>query len=317
MAQGIGLHAASKEAAVEDVFERERRRRIWYCLFILDRLVALQLGGAVLIRDPDFSVDLPTAVNGDPPEAAYLCEMSRLSKVIGYVIDHLYRPAQSVIRLEQLLETIAVLDAELISWRDGLPPHLRFDRAHPFESNIIFKRQRNFLGIKFHHLRTLIHRPCLCLETLHHDELDEFAQNRGVGWDHAASQLAEATCIMEARETIQMLDGVMNKRGLLWEFPWWQMISCLMCAQSVIMITRIVYPQYVDSAGLQADMETCYNVLEALRPHSAAAERCLKMIDVMRKTQFSDQGRFNCKVSGFLIASTESSYSDDTLTSFR
>ena len=98
---------------------------------------------------------------------------------------------------------------------------------------------------------------------------------------------------MEARETVQMLDGVMNKRGLLWEFPWWQMISCLMCAQSVIMITRIVYPQYVDSAGLQADTETCYGVLEALRPHSAAADRCLKMIDAMRNTRIPHQGSIN------------------------
>lgn len=53
-----------------------------------------------------------------------------------------------------------------------------------------------------------------------------------------------------------MLDGVVNKKGLLWEFPWWQMISCLMCAQSVIMITQIVYPCHEDSAGLQADTGT-------------------------------------------------------------
>jgi len=152
MAQGIGLHAASKEADIEAP-ERERRRRIWYCLFILDRLVALQLGGAVLVRDSDFSVELPASLNGDPPEAAYLCEMVRLSKVIGYVIDHLYRPAQAVIRLEQLLETIAALDTELISWRDRLPPHLRFDRAHPFEGNVIFKRQVRFFFVHFRHIR--------------------------------------------------------------------------------------------------------------------------------------------------------------------
>lgn len=87
-----------------------------------------------------------------------------------------------------------------------------------------------------------------------------------------------------------MLDGLMDKRGLLWEFPWWQMISCLMCAQSVIMITRIVYPQHVESAGLQADTETCYKVLEALSTKSAAAERCLKIIDQMRDTQFRQRG---------------------------
>jgi hypothetical protein len=153
--------------------------------------------------------------------------------------------------------------------------------------------KRNFLGIKFHHLRTLIHRPCLCLEILHSKELDEVAQNWGGMWDHATSRLAEATCISEARKTIQMLDGVMDKRELLWGFPWWQMISCLMCAQSVIMITRIVYPDHVDSAGLQADTDTCYKVLKALSTKSAAAERCLKIIDVMRDAQFQRRGNIS------------------------
>ena len=87
-----------------------------------------------------------------------------------------------------------------------------------------------------------------------------------------------------------MLDGVVNKKGLLWEFPWWQMISCLMCAQSVIMITQIVYPCHEDSAGLQADTGTCYKVLEALSARSASAERCLKMIDLMRDTQVQQPG---------------------------
>jgi Fungal specific transcription factor domain len=141
MAQGIGLHAAYKEADLTD-HEKERRRRIWYCLFILDRLVALQLGGAVMVRDTDFSVELPsTALNGDLSEVSYLCHVVGLSRVISLVIDHLYRPAQTVIRLEQLLETIGFLDRELLDWRDKLPAHLRFDHAHPFETNAIFKRQ--------------------------------------------------------------------------------------------------------------------------------------------------------------------------------
>jgi Fungal specific transcription factor domain len=141
MAQGIGLHAASKEINLTAV-EKESRRRIWYCLFILDRLVSLQLGGAVMIRDTDFTIDLPSITDeSDPSEVLYVCHMVGLSKIIGYVIDLLYRPAQAVIRLEQLLETISFLDSELLGWRDKLPPHLRFDHAHPFETNEIFKRQ--------------------------------------------------------------------------------------------------------------------------------------------------------------------------------
>jgi hypothetical protein len=143
MAQAIGLHAAYEKTDLSE-HEQEHRRRIWYCLFILDRLVALQLGGAVMIRDADFSVKLPSAApdgTGDSSEVLYLCHMVGLSEVIGHVIDNLYRPAHVVIQLEHLLETIRYLDVELLEWRDKLPFQLRFDHSHSFENNPLFKRQ--------------------------------------------------------------------------------------------------------------------------------------------------------------------------------
>ena len=152
------------------------------------------------------------------------------------------------------------------------------------------------------------------MEVLHSKELDEVASKWGGMWDHSASRLAEATCISESRQTIQMLDGVMDKRELLWSFPWWQMISCLMCAMSVIMITRIVYPKHAESSGLQADIETCYKVLEALSTKSAAAERCLKIIDVMRAAQFQRHGNSApSELSGERLIPGESDSSSDAL----
>ena len=156
-----------------------------------------------------------------------------------------------------------------------------------------YNLKRNFLGIKFHHLRTLIHRPCLCLESLHHSELAAAISGWTVDWDHNYFQCAEATCIAESRLTIQMLDRVVDKRDLLWEFPWWQMISCLMRAMSVIVIATIVYPEHPDSVGLRADIETCCKVLEALSTHSASAERCVKMIEVMRGMSLRKKGTLN------------------------
>jgi hypothetical protein len=87
-----------------------------------------------------------------------------------------------------------------------------------------------------------------------------------------------------------MLDRVKNKQILLGEFPWWQMISCLMCAQSVIMIANMVYPDHVDSSGLRADAETGYKVLEALSSRSASAARCVKMIKIMQQTEIESNG---------------------------
>lgn len=143
IAHGIGLHVADQETGLLQ-HEIEHRREVWYCLYILDRLVALQLGGAVMIRDSDFTVDLPSknlGVGSLSPEISYLRHTARLSRIIGEVIDGIYRPGQAAIHLDQLLETIATLDSMLLAWRHQLPPHLRFFNAHPFENNVMFKRQ--------------------------------------------------------------------------------------------------------------------------------------------------------------------------------
>ena len=143
IAHGIGLHVAEQEEGLlRD--EIEHRRKVWYCLYILDRLVALQLGGAVMIRDSDFTVDLPSEtidIGSLSPEISYLRHTAGLSKIIGEVIDRIYRPGQAAIHLDQLLETVSALDSMLLSWRNQLPPHLRFFNAHPFENNVMFKRQ--------------------------------------------------------------------------------------------------------------------------------------------------------------------------------
>jgi len=97
-----------------------------------------------MIRDSDFTVDLPSEtfdMGSISPEISYLRHTAGLSKIIGQVIDGIYRPGQAAIHLDQLLETIAGLDAMLLAWRYQLPPHLRFFNAHPFENNVMFKRQ--------------------------------------------------------------------------------------------------------------------------------------------------------------------------------
>lgn len=38
--------------------EKETRRRVWHCLYTVDRLVALQPSGAVILRDSDFIIEL-------------------------------------------------------------------------------------------------------------------------------------------------------------------------------------------------------------------------------------------------------------------
>lgn len=134
--------------------------------------------------------------------------------------------------------------------------------------------QRNMLAVKFHHLRALIHRPYLCYPLLRH--LDD-ASTTLMQSDWLLVSVYEKTCVMEARETARLLHGVSSETDLVHDFPWWQMISCLICAGSILLISSIVtqptgdtFAEF-DAEGLYDDAETCLKVFEALSINSNGA----------------------------------------------
>lgn len=63
MSQGIGLHVSTFQGAratSSEKVENELRRRTWYSIYVLDRLLALQLGRPVGIHTGDFDVEVPS-----------------------------------------------------------------------------------------------------------------------------------------------------------------------------------------------------------------------------------------------------------------
>ena len=94
------------------------------------------------------------------------------------------------------------------------------------------------LAVKIHHLSALTHGDFLCfplLQTNSPSFMNLLHQER-----HRISQ-AEWNCIYEAQQTAHLLHNVVDKRSLVHDFPWWQMISCLICARSILFIAEIFY----------------------------------------------------------------------------
>jgi hypothetical protein len=142
------------------------------------------------------------------------------------------------------------------------------------------------LAIKFYHLRTLIHRPYLCLPlltgpedssmtSLPPEQLDEVRRN-------------EKLCIAAARETAHLLHSVIDEKDLVHDFPWWQMISCLICASSILLVASLFtalnrMESHVDAAELDEDAETCLKVFEALGANSDGARIARDMMQRLRE----------------------------------
>ncbi|KAJ5353056.1 hypothetical protein N7452_002030 [Penicillium brevicompactum] len=301
MGQSIGLHVESSSglgSCSSWTMNRAHWRRTWYSMYVLDRLLALQLGRPMAIHEEDFEVDLPSRndmspfVAPDYEDAAssnttqhtgmmdYFLGVIRFSHVLGSVIRALYRPSQVDSSPEQMLHNASELDHRLMEWKGSLPRHLRFDLGHTFEKSISFKRQRNMLAVKFHHLRALIYRSFLCLPLLQMNNqsfLDLLVR------DKERISEAEWICIHEAQQTAQLLHNVADERSLVHDFPWWQMISCLICASSILFVAESFHssssPSSKTSAqNLRDDAETCLKVFEALSANSAAAQKAADIL---------------------------------------
>ncbi|CAK7231815.1 hypothetical protein SBRCBS47491_008057 [Sporothrix bragantina] len=379
IAQSIGLHvdadATRPRSRLKPKYTQtlafrnaELRRRVWYCIYVLDRLLALQLGRPPAIHDEGCHLRLPSRLgdgdihwlggDGDdnsvstpvqppldpatPTVGDYFLCMISLSRIIGHVLRDLYSPragndsnsidnndndTSSDILTDWLLPSTKRLDRQLLEWRRTLPRKLRFDFGHAFDNTAasstaaVFKRQRNMLAIKFHHLRAVIHRPYLCLPLLKRLEEESSGDegggnsNKNVHRNHGhnlpRNRLIgryEKVCILEAQATAHLLHNVVDKQNLVHDFPWWQMISCLVYASSILVVASAFVARRrqgegdehapvvaddndeandsddddnsdaIDAAALEDDAETCLTVFEALSPNSESARLARNMM---------------------------------------
>jgi len=143
------------------------------------------------------------------------------------------------------------------------------------------------LAIKFHHLRTLMHRPYLCLSWLQQYNQPLMAL---VERAHDRVSALERVCVYEAQQTAHLLHNVTDEKSLVHDFPWWQMISCLLCASSVLLVARACMepgqPDYlIRSQALDEDAETCLKVFDALSVNSDAARRARDMMESLKRAR--------------------------------
>ena len=159
IAQSVGLHVERddrKPLEGKAAVKTEIGRRIWYSLYVLDRLLSLQLGRPPAIHDDDCPLSLPSraeytgidweaedsdpVVFDSPSTGDYFLSVIALSRIIGYVLRDLYGPHRPKSTTDGLASTIAI-DKQLLEWKRNLPRTLRFDFGHAFEMSLSFKRQ--------------------------------------------------------------------------------------------------------------------------------------------------------------------------------
>jgi hypothetical protein len=140
-AQDLGLHRSPRRLLVSPI-DKETRRKIWWGVYSLDRMLALALGRPLGVEDSDCDVELPVEVDdenlseyfsiGAQTSRSYLSLMTGtnaltgLYKIAGRVLRQVYAIDNCKDHLEpekkaELQRSVESLDKELTKWCDELP----------------------------------------------------------------------------------------------------------------------------------------------------------------------------------------------------
>jgi proline utilization trans-activator len=134
MAISLGLHqevSASDDPAALGLDEesREHRRRVWWSIYSLDRILSVKSGNPITIHDEDIGVKLPSRLPGETEycPAVVLRHYTELSRILGEITKCIYRRSPEPRPVGELMKSVQSINSDLSKWDKQLPAQLRFD----------------------------------------------------------------------------------------------------------------------------------------------------------------------------------------------
>lgn len=162
IAQDIGLH---RESGPWPVVEGEMRRRVWWGIYVWDRLLSVELGRVLLIEDTDCDISLPCALDDHfiydsgllvPPgsqqqPANFLLTTIHVVRLISPLLRSLQSPVVST-------PNLGCFDAHFKTCLSAFPVNCHLNHPQPLEPrhlSPIFHLQNCRLVLHRHNLSTL------------------------------------------------------------------------------------------------------------------------------------------------------------------
>lgn len=127
MAISLGLHQEVEDPGI-DLVEREHRRRVWWSVYSMDRIISVKSGNPISIHDEDINVAMPSAISGADPNMStprVLAHYTQLSRILGNIGATVYRKKHK--SGTSLLASVQEIMNDLADWVKEVPPELRID----------------------------------------------------------------------------------------------------------------------------------------------------------------------------------------------
>lgn len=124
----LGLNHDIPESTCPDPIIRQHRTRLWWTVYVYDRMYGSKVGWPIQISDDDVHVSMPSNVKEDAHEEEFwdtqlLTANIKLARITGQVTESIYSRKP---KLDSFLQREQKLLNLLKQWAQELPSHIRF-----------------------------------------------------------------------------------------------------------------------------------------------------------------------------------------------
>lgn len=136
----LGLHHNITESQLPDLAARQKRARLWWTVYALDRFIASKIGHSAFILNDDIEVSPPSddgltdAQKGDVVSADYLCASMRLASIAGETISTLYSRKKND---RPFVQKVQAIFKSLRDWSATLPESVKMWPDKPASWHIV------------------------------------------------------------------------------------------------------------------------------------------------------------------------------------
>ncbi|PGH05060.1 hypothetical protein GX51_03158 [Blastomyces parvus] len=202
MAISLGLHQEVSDDL--DDLAREHRRRLWWSVYSLDRILCVKSGNPLTIADEDIGVLPPSRLPNEPNlcPATVLLHYTELSRILGKIMKNVYRTPRTT--AYNLVSSVQSILAELTQWQSNLPQALQCDITK-LDSEI--SRQSVSIFLHYSQCINMTVRP-LVFNVVRKSLQNHEKTGAWADWRDGLQQstvLAVETCIAAARNSVAVM----------------------------------------------------------------------------------------------------------------
>ncbi|PWN53884.1 hypothetical protein IE53DRAFT_84818 [Violaceomyces palustris] len=293
LALGLHLNVQGMTSLKDPIQDEETRRRVFWSVYCLDRLISLTLGRPVQLRDSAIATSMPSEVGALPPPAGLRAAVE-LSRIATKILSDLYSwrstGASKVSVNAYSIKMACALTDQLDVWDTLLPPEHKMGLRNP-RSIFLLKLWRELLVIVVAR-PTLLHQLATSF-TIPHDTRYTLAFCPSDLSDAKMEHL-QRKAVIAAKSVCQLLSILLSTNQIV---PWSFFDSHVAYnAGMVLLLSSIVAPRG-GRFGAADEMSTIYSVLDHMAQHgNESAMSCVSILRSFSKVVDlwdSDSARFS------------------------